>query len=413
MNILFTTTRFPFPPIRGDKSVPYYRIRHLAKSHRISLLSFVENDRELKYVPELAPFCAEIRTVRLPLWRSGLMMALHAWNGLPSQVSYYKSPEYQDRLQQWVARERFDVIHTVLSRGANYILDLETNAVRVVDMIDALSLNMARRADIENGLKAVLYRREARRMRRFEARVCSSVDRVLVVSEMDRLHLQAPNVSVVPSGVDIEERSWQPATKTVIFTGNFAYFPNRDAALFFMREVFPLLRRAVPDARFKIVGINPPAEFFRAAAGDPAIEITGIVSDMKEHLLRAGVAVCPLRTGGAGMHMKVLEAMSCGVPLVVSSLVTGFAAQPGRHLLRAASPEEYVNAIRSILENVELATMLSRNGKELVTNLYSWKRTTDQLQAIYAELLLAKQGKSLDESTAPAHLVGSGITDCS
>jgi glycosyltransferase involved in cell wall biosynthesis len=404
LNVLFITTRFPFPPVRGDKCLPYYRMQYLSKLHRISLLSFVEDDSELEYVRELTPFCAEIQTVRLPLWRSRVQMALNAWSGVPAQVSYYSSQEYRVRLNDWVARERFDIIQCVLSRGANYVLGMETQAAVVVDMIDALSLNMARRAEAERGLKATLFRREAYRMRQFERQVCSSVDRVLVVSELDRLHLQAPNVSVIPSGVDMETRSWQPGNKTVVLTGNFNYYPNRDAVVFFMTKVFPLLRRAVPDVRFKVVGLDPPAEFFRLAAGDSAIEITGFVPDVKEHILAAGVAVCPLRTGGAGMHMKAMEAMTCGVPIVASPLVTGFAAEPGRHLLRATTPDEYVNAICSIFGDPILATQLSKSGKELVATL-SWEQTTMQLESLYQDLVAGIEGKLRE--TGSLHLVSS------
>jgi len=388
MKILYTTARFPYPPLRGDQLVPYYRIQHLARKHEITLLSFVENPRELEYITHLKPFCVEVHTVPLPRWRSYANMRAGAFSTLPLQVLYYSSGEYQKKLQGILATRKFDVIHSVLSRTAIHTLDIE-GTVKVCEMIDAISLTMERRGNASRWPIQPIWKMEAERMRRFEQHICRKFDGVVVVSELDRKELNSPNVTVVPLGADTSNAS-RPSPnghKVVIFTGNFTYHPNDDAALFLLREIWPQLRQVVPHARLRIVGNGPGSNLLRAASQFPDVEVTGFVPDLRKHLLEANVAVAPMRLGGSGMHCKALEAMACGTPVVVSPMVTGLEGSPGENFLVADSVSEYVQALRSVLENPSLAAALSEKGRQLVEEKYSWEKTTAQLERLYGDLL--------------------------
>lgn len=399
MKILYTTARFPYPPLRGDQLVPFCRIQHLARKHEITLLSFVEGPEEMEYVRHLKPHCVEVHTVLLPRWRSYASMPGGAISSLPLQVLYYSSREYQKRLREILAKRKFDVIHTVLSRPANHTIGIG-GMVKVCEMIDALSLTMKRQADAAGWPVQWAWRMEAERMRRFEQRICKSFDGVVVVSEVDRQALNAPNVTVVPVGADVSHRprSSPNGHKVVIFTGNFAYQPNQDAAIFLINEIWPQLRQVLPEARLRIVGNSPGPNLLRVAHQFPEVEVTGFVPDLRQHLLKADVAVAPIRIGGAGMHCKALEAMACGTPVVVSPLVTGIQGLPGEDFLVAADVSEYVQAVRRVLENPGLATALSEKGRRLVAENYSWEKTTERLELLYEELLHRRS-----QSTNHAH----------
>ena len=388
MKILFTTTRFPFPPIKGDKAVPYYRIKYLSKRHEITLLSFIESLRELDYISQLAPYCVRIETVVLPKWRSYWNVASKAYRRLPLQVLYYHSDAFRRELDALVEQGQFDLIHSVLLRGAPYTMGLP-NVVKILDMIDALSLNMERRAQVERGMRRWLFRHEAARVRRFEQQVCEKFDRVVVVSEADQQQLEAKNVVVIPLGVEIPEDGKQVVggSPTAIFTGNLGYFPNRDAALFLAQKVLPVLRKEIPGFRLKIVGANPPAALRDLSKRDPRLEVLGFVPDLGRHLREASVAICPMRAG-SGMQFKVLEAMAQGIPVIASPLaVEGIAARDQEHLLVASGVEEIVSGVCRILKDPSLAAMLAANGKKLVATRYTWEATTRQLEQLYDQLV--------------------------
>jgi sugar transferase (PEP-CTERM/EpsH1 system associated) len=390
MRILYTTARFPYPPLRGDQLTPYYRIQQLARNHEITLLSFVEGPEDVEYVRHLKPYCVEVHTVPLPRWRSYANVSQGALNPLPLQVLYYSSREYQEKLQEILAKHKFDVLHTVLSRPANHTI--ETNGiVKVCEMIDAISLTMKRRSDDASWPMQWLWGMEAERMRRFEQRICKGFDGVVVVSEADRSALNSPNVTVIPIGADVHPtrtRSAPNGDKTLIFTGNFAYHPNEDAAIYLIKEIWPQLQRVLPKTRLRIVGSGPTPILLSTARRYPDVEVTGFVSDLRQHLTDADVAVAPIRLNGGGMHTKALEAMASGTPLVVSSRVArGIKGRPGEHFLVAEGVSEYVEAIRRIFKDPELATALSENGRHLVLDHYSWEKTTQQLETLYEQLL--------------------------
>jgi polysaccharide biosynthesis protein PslH len=388
MKILYTTARFPYPPLRGDQLIPYFRIRQLAKRHEITLLSFVETPEEREHIDELKAYCAGVHTVSLPRWRSYANLSGGAFRSLPLQVLYYSSREYRARLREILARRKFDVIHTVLSRPAHHTMGV-AGAVKVCDMIDAISLTMMKRAETAWGPARWLWRMEAERMRRFERRICKSFDGVVVVSEVDRRALDAPNATVVPIGTDVSfrPRSSPNGHKVVILTGNFTYHSNEDAAMFLMNEVWPHLRRLDSGMRLRIVGNSPSAALRSVAERFPDVEVTGFVPDLRQHLLEADIAVAPIRLAGGGTQCKALEAMACGTPVVLSRGITGIQGRPGKDFLVAGDVSEYVDAVRKVLESPGLAQSLSENGRRLVVENYSWEKTTQRLELLYDELL--------------------------
>lgn len=394
MKILYTTARFPYPPLRGDQLIPYFRIRQLAKKHEITLLSFVEGPRDMEYLHELKAHCAEVHTVPLPRWRSYANLSGGAFRSLPLQVLYYSSRGYRVRLREILAKQNFDVIHTVLSRPALHTMGL-TGAVKVCDMIDAISLTMRKRADAARGPARWLWRMEAERMRKFEERICKSFDGVVVVSEVDRKALNAPNATVVPIGTDVSfrPRSSPNGHKVVILTGNFIYRSNEDAAMFLMSEVWPHLRQLHSGMRLRIVGNGPSPALRSVAERFPDVEVTGFVPDLRQHLLEADVALAPIRLAGGGTQCKALEAMACGTPVVLSRGITGIQGRPGEDFLIAGEVSEYVEAVRQVLENPGLAKSLSENGRRVVVENYSWEKTTQCLEALYEELL-QRRGQS-------------------
>ena len=401
MKILYTTARFPYPLLRGDQLVPYSRIQHLARKHEITLLSFVEGPEEMEFVRHLKPHCVEVHTVPLPRWRSYASMHMGALSTLPLQVLYYSSREYQRKLQEILAKRKFDVVHTVLSRPANHTIDVE-GVVKVCEMIDAVSLTMKRRASAARWPLQLVWGMEAERMRRFEQRICKSFDGVVVVSEVDRQELNAPNVTVVPAGadVDLRPRSSPNGHKVVIFTGNFAYHPNQDAAIFLINEIWPQLRQVIPRARLRIVGNCPGPSLLRVARQFPEVEVTGFVPDLRQHLLEADVAVAPIRLGGAGLHCKALEAMACGTPVVafrsgstpevIDDGVTGFV----------------VDSVDQALEAVLQAKALDRAG---VRATFERRFTAERMARDYLAIYRGLPGVGTNAAWLPRVVAGSDI----
>jgi len=163
----------------------------------------------------------------------------------------------------------------------------------------------------------------ADRMEERERAVWRGADAALYLSEeeAESVRAMAPGVAahaVVPycfetfGGV----RS-APAGQEILFVAGFAHPPNEDAACWFVANVLPLVRARVPDATLSIVGSNPTARV-HALAGEAVCVVANVSDDaLNERYRSARVAVVPLRCG-AGVKLKVVEALKEGVPLVTT-----------------------------------------------------------------------------------------------
>ena len=218
----------------------------------------------------------------------------------------------------------------------------------------------------------------------------------VVVSERDREELRHVNPAldweVIPNGVecaDFHGQTGQREAATLLFTGNFTYAPNLDAAEWLADELLPALRRQGIDARLWLVGHAPP-ESLRARAGDHVL-VTGHVPDLRPWLARATVYVCPLRLG-AGIRNKVLEALAAGCPLLATPLsVEGIALRRGEDAL-LAERAEFAAALRRLLADEALRERLARAGRRLVETQYGWGQVAERYAALYRSLAADQAG---------------------
>jgi GT2 family glycosyltransferase len=163
----------------------------------------------------------------------------------------------------------------------------------------------------------------ADRMEERERAVWRASDAALYLSEeeAEAVRIMAPNVAahaLVPYCFEtFGVERLPPAGREILFVAGFAHPPNEDAACWFVANVLPLVRARVADAALSIVGSHPTARV-RALAGE-AVRVMANVSDdaLTERYRNARVAVVPLRCG-AGVKLKVVEALRDGVPLVTT-----------------------------------------------------------------------------------------------
>ncbi len=154
-----------------------------------------------------------------------------------------------------------------------------------------------------------------------------------------------------------------------VFLGGYRHGPNVDAVRFFAGEVMPLIRAALPDARFIIAGANPGPEV-QALAG-PHVVVTGMVEELRDVFDTARVFVCPLRFG-AGTKGKISTAMAYGLPVVTTSCgAEGMELTDGREVLIADGPAALAEACLRLHRDAALWRRLSRAGQALVRTRHS------------------------------------------
>jgi len=301
----------------------------------------------------------------------------------------------EQRLKRMLVEQQFDVIEGVYPQMAPYLLTARKVAPRakfILEEIDLSFISKEREKPTKSGMNQWLASLEHDRMRRYSANLWPLFDRVIAMSETDRDSLLSlmptAKVSVVPNGVDTEffvppAKQGSPDRLKVAFLGGSQHYPNVDAMKFFATQIAPRIRCSQSDFVFKIIGafdgrLIPQLPF--------PTEFTGYVDDMRPHLCECSLLIVPLRIGG-GTRLKILEAMSLGVPVLTTTIgCEGIEAVSGRDVIIVDDPQAFADQITAILADGRLRERLSRYGRQLVEQRYSWPEIVESLVQVYQEV---------------------------
>ena len=229
-------------------------------------------------------------------------------------------------------------------------------------------------------------RRLAEHMREREYAIWRQSDLSLYLSEEEAqiasaLQPDANIGSVVPYCFDhfADPRSAPPGHE-IIFIAGFGHPPNEDAALWFVNEILPLIRAEVPDARLSVIGSNP-TEKVQALAGDGITLFANVTdAELEAAYDRARVAVVPLRCG-AGVKLKVVEALRAGVPLVTTPV--GAQGLPGLSQIIAVEDDAalFAAAVAALLQDDIAWEKSSQQQVEFARQRFSREAMTASLLA--------------------------------
>ena len=178
----------------------------------------------------------------------------------------------------------------------------------------------------------------------------------------------------------------------MLHLGTMFWPPNVHGVLWFAREVLPLVHQRVPEARFVVVGKNPPLEV-QALAADPRIEVTGYVTDPMPYLEAADAFVVPLHAGG-GMRVKIVDGWLWGLPIVSTPIgAEGIKLRNGENILLAEDAPAFAEATVRLLTDPEVNLRLRANGRTWVEDHYAWQTVYQEVDEVYGRLLgLANDG---------------------
>jgi sugar transferase (PEP-CTERM/EpsH1 system associated) len=385
---MFLAHRSPFPPDRGDKIRAFNVLKHLAVNHRVHLVAFADDPRDLESKDGLVPFTAS----QSILWRGksrSRALAEALVQRRPASLTAFDNRAMHDAVTDLLGREPIETIYVFSGQMAQYV-PAQTRARVIMDFCDMDSLKFADYAKGSHGPMRWLMRREAKLLFQFECRVARHADASLFVSdaeaELFRKRTGATNVQVVENGIDTDFfdpaaafRRIDTAGKLIVFTGQMDYRPNVEAVTWFAEIVLPHIRVVHPDAVFVIVGRNPTAAV-TALANQDGIRVTGEVADVRPWLDAAACVVAPLKIA-RGIQNKVLEAMAMARPVVAS----GPAAEGIDHdgtILSGDTVAEVSDAVNGLLSDARDAAAMGRKARERVQARYGWSARLAPLDAL-------------------------------
>ncbi len=402
MKIAFVYCRNPLPMRRADQITVAHLIEFLsARGHFVDLFCLdsdgqrnADNALTAADVAWLEERCVKVTHVRQDRGRA-LMGAFAAlMTGKPLQVGWLNRPRLSKALASALADTPYDVLYAYYFRSAETVVSAlkrsgkqECRVPTVLAMQLSQTLNTRRiRDDATNLPTRLVFGLESRLIARYEARIWRKFDRTALIGPKDveaiASECRAQGLPAVdnwfysPHGTDVTRFRPRPelsrAPNTVLFAGTLFYPPNVQAAAWFARSIWPLIRRQVPDARLRIVGRDPFPEVLALASDTAGIEVIGSVPDLSEYMIQAAVCVNPVRAAG-GMQNKLIEYLSAGRPVVATSVANEGIGAPDNVLHLADGVEEFAEAVAKLLLNPSAAEEMGRRAREYARKEWSWE----------------------------------------
>ena len=387
MNILIITPRIPYPPFRGDKLKIYNIAKLLSINNSVTILTFLRNNNQRKDLANLEKHGIQIQVIKLSLAESLLQTFLAVFGNLPFQTAFFKSSKMKRKVEEKIKTENFDVVYYHLIRSAQYFYSNgeDHKPLNVIDFTDDVSLYLKRFAEVEtNPIKKYFINIEQKRIEKYE-KVAEKFHSLFICSDIDKDFLMKKginkNIHLLPNGIDTEyfKSERVPFEKNrIIFTGNMPYYANYDAALYFAKEIFPLVLKIIPEAEFYIVGQKPPQKIRILTSKN--IIVTRFVKDIKLEYLKSAVNVAPMRFG-AGTLNKVIESIALGIPVVATPMaVGGLPKELNKYIFVADNTEDFAKKIIDIIHNPAIRFELLDEGKKVIREKLDWKRVVSEFE---------------------------------
>jgi glycosyltransferase involved in cell wall biosynthesis len=265
------------------------------------------------------------------------------------------------------------------------IKSLKPSCPVIIDTVDVHYLRLHRKYEMTKDDNDLRIADEAKKR---ELAIYGQADITLTVTDEDARTLQKDNhdisTRILPSVHSLVPPTSGKNKNEIIFVGGFRHEPNIDAVVYFCDDIFPRIKKVIPEARFTVVGGNPPPQI-RNLHND-FVTVTGYVPSTTPYLQKSYVSVAPLRYG-AGMKGKIGEAMAHGLPVVTTSIgAEGMNLIDRKNILIADSNEKFAESVIELILDSGLYKIIQKNALEHIEKNFTPERISIQIEKILAEL---------------------------
>lgn len=266
-----------------------------------------------------------------------------------------------------------------------FVKFLNPNLKLVCDTDSVWSRYVLRRIKYEKEMnKVLLIRKEGVKKIHEEKELIKICDVVTAVSNIDKnYYLKIANIKnrdkikIFPNVINrfdykkISKVSDIPTGKYIYMSGSFGFeTPMEDASIWFIENIFPILKKFEPKIKLLIVGNNADSVLAKYR-NRKNILIKGWVSSTVPYLKMAKVSIVPLRYE-SGTRFKILESGICSVPVVSTFLgAEGLELINNKDIILTDNPRKFAQSIYEILISPIKAKKLSKNLHHLVVDNYS------------------------------------------
>ena len=404
MRVLFLSPDYIIPTNRGLRVRVYSQLRLLSAMDQVESISFlslstaavtVEDQHALeRQIPKVHVETPVIRDTYIRRSRRAMLRFLHRrfLRNEPYLIATHDVPELHVLVDRHLRDQHYDIIYFGYLGMMAYYGHARKHAPRATLILEQHNLEwqiFARLAEKLSPPLRQLAQVEAYALKRRERIALRQVDSVVSISDADKRQfrdLAGIDAIVVPPYIEpLSHHAEQTDEPHIGYIGHLAWQPNVYGLDWFCREVWPLVRGQIKDARLTIAGpglqTNTSGTLEVPQAWQcPGITTVGFVTDLNE-LYSATLGMIAPVVGGSGVRMKILETLSAGMPTITTSDgAAGLDVGHGRELLIADDAIEFADCVVRILEDRGLREQLRRGGYEYLELHHSHSVTKGKLE---------------------------------
>ncbi|MEY5130745.1 MAG: hypothetical protein RL734_812 [Bacteroidota bacterium] len=397
MKILQLSPQFPFPLSDGGKISIANMTRALVSSscevHLFCLVHTMPNEQQIQSFEQYSGAkcsCILHNTRNTPL---AILRSLFDAE-VPLYIRKHRSVELRHAIELSLLKESYDAIlcdHTAMAEIGLFASELADIPciVRMHNIEHVIWERYADRLSIFDPRKW-FTQSQAKKLRKKEINLCSKVNHLAMITEFDvekisSLH-PAISASYIPVGVDTEVFKPICATKSIhglIHATTYDWVHNVEALDWFIADILPEIQKRF-STELVLLGKNMPIHFRNGKI--PGLIGKGYVEDINVELNKAYIYIAPLFVGG-GIRIKILEAMSAGLPIIASPVsAEGIMAKREDGLFICSTKEDWILEISNLMENPLLTKQLGENARAFIEKNHSWECTANRMKLLIQEL---------------------------
>ena len=388
--ILIATPFLSDKPIRGYENIVLSIVEDLFENkHDVDIITFDSEGNRILSNTLFKKYFNKILIIRVNKFQRFINLFIGLLTGQSIQVSYFSGNQSDEKqVLRHIQYENYDLVISITVRMARFLTYVNSNAYKVIHLVDPHVLNYSRSMAWENFYMRFIYWIDYPRLLKFERNVLQKFQLRTLISDEDinemalvydqkfeKLTYGSRNVSELTNFLDFDKRD----KDKMVITGNMSYKPNVVGIEWFCNYVFPLLLKNHPTLNLYLIGQNPSKQLLKLQSKN--IILTGYITNLSSFMENAIVSICPINHR-IGVQTKILEAFSQKLPVIATSNSnSGINASVGKEILIADTPEEFLMQYEYILKK-ENWQKLSKNGFDLFKNHFDLTTNMRKMNSI-------------------------------
>lgn len=410
--ILFLTQSL-FPPANGGAQAVYYRILAMSKyyhtytimldmvegqssSKEKSYNEFVENNIHL-YI--IKPYCESI-TRSNSFFIKIKQIALWLLSNKPRKFQILQSSKLKKKVTEYILSNKIDVVFLERTHTAELI---DINLLKKHDIKMICVTHDVEHHHIEQSIGELypgnswfkkIMQFEINRVKKCEYSIYNSVNQVIGISNVDvdyiRKDANINKIDYCPCILPLPTHKWYSnKSNYILFPGSMSYYSNYHGVKWFLENVFSKYIEIMPDISLLITGkvdVKIISEFQKYEN----VHFTGFLSSEEFYsiLLNCVFVIVPIKKG-TGIKIKLLEAMSYGIPIItVPESVTGIPVSTDdkkKPFIVANDSQEFLDKMISLTKDDVLRSQIGLYARKYFEknytdeNIHKWINIVDHV----------------------------------